>query len=215
MLSPVAASRGAAPPLSPWTGRSPSSVTPDGAPPCHPGRSEAEIRGPGGRRPCQVAPTFLGPGSSPGRQIGGPGTTVWGSRGGPSPVAADGAQPLFRHPARRTPPCHPGRSEAEIRGPDGHGPCRGVPAFLGPGSSPGRQLGGRDDRWGSRGGPSPCHHGRGASSLHPERHSPSCRSRTPPCHPGRHPPLVTPDGASTPIRGSREAFTTLPGIFSH
>ena len=47
---------------------------------------------------------------------------------------------------------------AEIRGPGGRGPCRGVPAFLGPGSSPGRQVRGtrrqfwgRDDKWGGRG----------------------------------------------------------------
>ena len=37
-----------------------------GSPDCHPGRSEAEIRGPGCRALCRVAPAVLGPGSEAG-----------------------------------------------------------------------------------------------------------------------------------------------------
>ena len=69
--SPPATSGGAHSPLSLPTPsllrRAPAPfVTQAGArPSCHPGRSGAEIRGPGGHGPCQSAPALLGPGSSP------------------------------------------------------------------------------------------------------------------------------------------------------
>ena len=171
MLSPVAASRGAAPPLSPWTGRSPSSVTPDGAPPCHPGRSEAEIRGPAGRGPCRGVPAFLGPGSSPGRQLGGrddrwgPGMTVGGAGAVPplSPQMGRSPSSVTPHdaPLLVTPDGAKRRSGAQT----GTVPAEGYRHFWIPDQVRDDKLGGRDDSLGEQGRSLPCRRRWGAAPL--------------------------------------------------
>ena len=107
------------------------------SPSCHPGRrASAE---PGSRR----AGSLPGGTGLSGSRLGGRDDS-WGA-GPPPPVTVDGAQP---------PSVTPDSAKRRSGVTDGRGPCRGVPAFLGPGSSPGRQiggtgrqLGGRDGKW--------------------------------------------------------------------